>query len=334
MGKSRTIEQKMKDDARFREYVDQLSKNFKREEYHTEIEIAAFANKRYEDRGWKYSRLFGDKIEDYQCYSDWSFDKIDHIINIIGKALKDGNFPSEKVPGSESTNQSVIEETKIFLPHFSDDLIVPLIKTILSGMFVRFSVVDSITKKTAFSDVPLSGGMHLFCRASGQVVSNPEFFPDQFMMSFKIVFEAFMSVEDAQKTSLTELLRLTEKEIDKANGIRVSMRREQADSLMDILRNRGINYYKSTKAAYDEMLTTYRKNIDQLMTVFYRYTHVIDMVDAMYDRSSASGTGLKSTVNKAFDVNNADQKNLLLKSLFNEWEEQIAKRYISEKEAI
>lgn len=330
MGRSKTIEQKMNDDAEFRKYMDQLFQDSEAQANKIQVEIDAVAKKLYESNKWQYSRLFGGKNSDYQNYDDWSLDRVKNIINSVGNALKGGNFPSTKVPGSESADSTAISEAKQFLPAFNDDynLIISRVQSLVSGILSQFAVAGNATRKTEFKDLPLSGGMHLFFGSSGEVFSNQTFFTNQFFTSFQIVFEVYMSVEEARAISLVGILKTTQEEIQSANKMILLIRAEQAASLRDILKNDPKNFV-ATKAIYDEMLHSYQEDIDSLVASYNKYISVVKAVDVLYDNASSKGVLFEGGDEK---VSKHEYADLPLNLMFNEWEERIAKRYISEKE--
>lgn len=328
MGRSKSIDEKMKDDAEFKKYMDQLSLDSETEENKIQAEIDVVAKKLYEGNKWTFSRLFGGKNSDYQNYDDWSLDRINAVINTIGNAISGGNFPSDKVPGSESADASAVNNAKEFLSSFNGDygLIISRIQSLISGILSQFAVASNATRKTELKDMPLSGGMHLFFGSSGEVYTNQTFFTNQFFASFQIVYEVYMSVEEARAISLVGILKTTQQEIQSANEMILLIRAKQAASLKDVLKTKP-KAFVATKAMYDTMLKSYQKDIDALVASYNKYISVTKAVDALYDDVS-----LKGVLTDGGDENSVKYADLPLNLMFNEWEEAIARRYISEKE--
>lgn len=329
MGRSKTIEQKMQDNAEFRKYMDQLFQDSEAQENKIQVEIDAVVKKLYDGNKWQYSRLFGGKSSDYQNYDDWSLDRINSIINSIGNAIKGGDFPSDKVPGSKTADESTVNEAKEFLSSFNSDygLIISRIQSLISGILSQFAVASDATRKTELKDLPLSGGMHLFFGSSGEVFSNQTFFTNQFFTSFQIVFEVCMSVEEARAISLVGILKTTQQEIQSANDMILLIRAKQAASLRSILKTKPETFV-ATKAVYDRMLHSYQNDIDKLVASYNKYISVVNAVDALY----SGGAPLKGALVDAADEKDVKYADLPLNFMFNEWEEVIARRYISEKE--
>ncbi|MNQ93730.1 hypothetical protein D3C85_1092110 [compost metagenome] len=294
----------------------------KKEEDRILGDIDLVVKKQYDGNGWDYARLFGDKRSDYQNYDDWSLSRVIKIIDSIGNALKGGDFPSAALPGSEDAKKSTIDNAKDFLGSFGGDysLIIARVQALVSGVLSQFAVASDITKKASLQDMPLSGGLHLFFGSSGAVYTNNTFFTNQYIGSFQIVFEVYMSVDEARAIGLQQILVTTSKELSILNEMILEIREEQAKSLSQILRKEPGDYV-STKLAYDLALASVKEDRAKLMEEYNNYNQVIETVDRLYDQLELSEFGIKRY----------DEKGLPLNLVFNDWEEGIAKRYISEK---
>ncbi|MCG8310810.1 MAG: hypothetical protein MI975_25705, partial [Cytophagales bacterium] len=99
MGQSKSIEEKLKDDEEFRKFMKSVEQESIAEENRILTEIEERVKKHYEGNDWKYSRFFGDKRSDYQNYDDWSLARVNNIIESIGNAIDNGDYPSKEVPG-------------------------------------------------------------------------------------------------------------------------------------------------------------------------------------------------------------------------------------------
>lgn len=95
MGKSKSIEEKMAEDQKFRDFMKKLEDESKLEEDRISGEIGKQVKTHYEGNNWDHARLFGNKQSDYQNYDDWSLDRVNKIIDSIGNALSGGDFPSK-----------------------------------------------------------------------------------------------------------------------------------------------------------------------------------------------------------------------------------------------
>ena len=322
MGKSKTIEEKMAEDKKFRAYMDELQSEAKKEEERILTEINALVKKQYDENGWDYARLFGDKQSDYQNYDDWSLTRVMNIIDSIGNALSGGNFPSSAVPGSNEAKKSTVEDAKDFLGSFGADysLVIARVQAMVSGILAQFGVASEASRKTSLKDMPLSGGLHLFFGSSGAVFTQNTFFTNQFIGSFQIVYETYMSVDEARALGLQQILVTTQKELAILNELILDIREAQAKSLKEILKKKPEDYV-STKNAYQVMVESVKEDRAKLMEEYNKYNQVVETVDRLFARLEL----------KDFDVKNLTSDPLPLDTLFNEWEVGIAKRYIREK---
>lgn len=322
MGRSKSIDEKIKDDEKFREFMNKLANEATIEEDRIAAQIDAVVKKQYEDNGWDHGRLFGNRQSDYQNYSDWSLTRVNTIIDSLGNALSGGDFPSKKLPGSEEAPKSTIEATKEFLGAFAGDysLIIARVQALISGVLSQFAVASDASRKTALRDMPLAGGLHLFFGSSGMVYTNNTFFTNQFIGTFQIVFEVYMSVDEARAIGLQQILVTTDKELSILNQLIIDIREEQAKSLKKILKETPQDY-ASTYASYKVALDLVKLDRAELMEQYTKYKQVTDTVDALYDKLDLS----------EFSIQSNSEETLSLPALFNEWELQLAKRYIQEK---
>jgi hypothetical protein len=322
MGKSDSIEKKMAADQKFREFMDGLQNESQTREDQIQVKIDELVKKHYEGNGWDYARFFGNKQSDYQNYDDWSLDRVNAVIDAIGNALQGGDFPSSKLPGSDEADKSTIDEAKEFLGSFTADytLIIARVRALISGVLSQFSVASEATQKSSLNDMFLSGGMHLFFGSSGSVYTNNTFFSNQFIGSFQIVFEVYMSVDEARAIGLQQILATTAQELTILNQMIIDIRKAQADSLTKILKSKPEDYV-STKLAYDLALASVKEDRAALLEEYNSYKQVTDAVDALFDQLDLSSFG-------------AAGGGLALRDLFNERELSIAKRYINERTVI
>ncbi|MGZ3838589.1 MAG: hypothetical protein ACXVMS_16735 [Flavisolibacter sp.] len=322
MGRSKTIEEKMKDDEKFREFMDSLQDSSKKEEDRISTEMDAAVKKHYEGNGWDYARLFGNKQSDYQNYDDWSLSRVIKIIDSIGAALDAGDYPSAAVPGSEKAEKSTIKDAKEFLGAFAGDysLIISRVKALISGVLSQFAVASKVTRKTDMRDMPLSGGLHLFFGSSGSVYTQNTFFTNQYIGSFQIVFATYMSVKEAEMIALQQILLTTEQELVMLNDLILAIREQQSESLNKIMKEDPKDFL-STKAAYDVMLDSVKLDRAKLMEEFEKYNQVTKTIDKLLSRIDLS----------EFTHERAAEDALKLDQLFNKWEVGVARRYIREK---
>nr|WP_321227682.1 hypothetical protein [uncultured Psychroserpens sp.] len=322
MGQSKSIEQKIKDDQKFREFMAILDTESKKEETRILEELKTTAKNQYEGNGWDFARFFGNKQSDYQNYDDWSLSRVVKIVDSIGNALAGGDFPSTKVPGSKDADKSTIDEVKEFMGAFGGDysLIIARVQALISGVLSQFAVATDVTRKTLVQDTPLSGGLHLFFGSSGKVYTNNTFFTNQFIGSFQIVFEVYMSVDEAKAIGLQQMLVVTGKELEMLNSLILDIRTAQVESLKTILKENPQDFV-STKAAYDVALASVKLDRANLVEEYDKYNQVIETIDNYHSQLDLSSCGIKP--GKGNQVS--------LSSIFNEWEISIAERYIKEK---
>lgn len=322
MGKTDTIKDKEERDREFREFMKKLDEESKREEESLLGDITTSVKKHYEGNKWDHARLFGDRRSDYQNYSDWGLDRVNAIINSIGDALKAGDYPSKKVPGSDEADPSTIEKAKEFLGMFAGDysLIIARVQALISGTIAQFSVKSDVTRKSELRDLPLSGGLHLFFASSGKVYKASEFFTNQMIGSFQIVFETYMSTDEARMIGLQQILATTDRELAILNDLIISLRTAQAASLKEIMK-KDMKDYQSTKAAYDLALDDTKADRDKVFEQYTKYKDVTDTVDRLYEQLDLTEVGGPSP--------GADA--IRLEHLFNGWETEIARRYARER---
>lgn len=322
MGQTKSIEDKLKEDGKFREFMATVEKESQAEEDLIVGKIDDMIKRHYVANGWDHARLFGNKQSDYQNYDDWSLARVIKIVDSIGNALEAGNYPSTAVPGSDKAEKSTTENAKDFVGAFAGDysLIISRVKALISGVLSQFAVASEVTSKRDLRDMALSGGLHLFFGSSGKVYTNQTFFTNQFIGSFQIVFETYMSVDEAEAFALQQLLKTTEQELAMLNDLIIEIRVLQVDSLKKIIREKPQDY-KSTKAVYDIALEETKLDRAKLIEEYNKYNQVIAAVDELWGKIDLT----------EFNVSNSSETSLTLDLLFNEWEAGIARRYISEK---
>ncbi|TDU00586.1 hypothetical protein DFO45_0084 [Azorhizobium sp. AG788] len=316
MGKSPSIEEKEKEDRKFREYMDKLAAESKAKEAEMLKEITALVAEHYTKSGWKYARFFGDRRSDYQNYAEWSLKSVTNIIHHIGRAITAGKFPSPDIPGSEDAKPETNKEVKDYLPSFIDDINLTLARVValLDGFLTQFASTSSATQKSIFQDMPLSGGLHLFLAQNGSVYREKQFFTNSFIGSFQIVFEVYMSVEEARAISIQQILKTTQKEIEIINDLIIWIRTEQSKTLKELIKDPAA--YKQTKKDFDDMLALEREDRDRLVKEYDKYK---DVVDAVHRLVLIDGADPKLALD--FD----------LSTIFDEWEARIATRHIREQ---
>ena len=322
MGKTSTIKDKEKQDAEFRSFMEKLGTESKADEDKLLAEIRTLVDEHYESNGWDHARLFGERRSDYQNYSDWGLDRVNAIIKSIGDALAAGDYPSSKVPGSDEASKSTIEEAKKFKGIFAGDysLIVARVQALISGALSQFSIRSEVTRKSELRDLPLSGGLHLFFASSGKVYKENRFFSNQFIGAFQIVFEAYVSADEAKYVGIQLILATTEQELAILNDLIITIRQQQATSLKEILKN-DIKDYQSTKAAYDLALDDTKADRDKVIEQYNKYKTVTDTVDRLFDELDLTEFGVAAAASEALQIDH----------LFNPWEAALARRHIRER---
>lgn len=325
MGKSESIDDKIKKDAEFRVFMSGLEAEGKKKEDAILAEIDDRVKRHYDRNKWDYARLCGEQKGEYQNYSEWTLERVKNIINSIGNALRGGDFPSDKVPGSKDAKGSTVEEAKKNLGAFTGDydLIIARVQALVSGVLTQFASSSSASHKTTLKDLPLSGGMHLFFGSSGEIFTSNDFFRNEFIGSFSIVFEVYMSVSEAKAIALSEILKTTSIQISDLNFSIVAVSKMQQEELMNILKDKNKRVdYKSTMTAFDVMMEDVTTKRDNLVKKYDEYKKVTDRVEALWIFLDLREFG---------DDNEAAENKILLTDLpFNEWELGIARRYIRE----
>lgn len=325
MGKSKSIEEKMKDDKKFRDFMHQVEKESDEELERIKTSVNNTVKRHYDGNGWDYARFFGDSRSDYQNYDEWSLGRIMKIVDAIGGALEDMNYPSSLVPGSEKADPSTIDEAKEFAQAFTGDysLVISRVKAMVNAVLSQFSTVSEAHMNAELRDMPLSGGLHMFFGSTGETYRNEAFFSKQFIGSFQIVFEVYMSVDEARMIGIQQILATTQVELAFINAQIILVRKQQAKSLNEILKNDPEDYV-STKATYELIVDSLKADRDRVMLEYDKYNDVIEAVETHFSEIDFSGvTGFMASQDRP----------LKLKNLFNEWELKVAERYIQEKYA-
>ncbi|WP_445496865.1 hypothetical protein [Photorhabdus sp. SF281] len=322
MGKTNSIKEKEKRNQAFKEFMDKLDKESDAEKTRLYEEVNEAIKHHYESNKWSYARLFGDRRSDYQNYSDWSLDRVNTIITRIGNALRGGDYPSDKVPESEKADPSTVKKAKEFMGLFAGDytLILARVQALLSGVIAQFSVKSDVIRKSELRDIPLSGGLHLFFASSGKLYKEENYFTNEFIGSFQIVFEAYMSADEGRVIGLKQILTTTEHELAILDKLIIEIRQEQAESLKKIIKD-SIKDYTSTKAAYDQALNETKKDREKVFEQYTKYKGVTDTVDRLFDQINLTTFGHPT---EGEDL-------LMVEHLFNPWEAELASRYIKER---
>ncbi|MDO7885713.1 hypothetical protein [Hymenobacter cheonanensis] len=323
MGKSKGIEEKEKANQEFRAFMDTLQAEAKVREDGIQQEVDALVAKHYNANKWDHARLFGNRQSDYQNYDDWSLDRIVKITESIGNALKGGNFPSAAVPGSKEAEKSTVDEAKEFIASFAGDydLVIARVQAMVSAVLSQFSVASSVSQKAVLKDMPLSGGLHLFFGSMGSVYQNQKFFSNQYIGSFQIVFETYMSVKEAQTIGLQQILATTEYELNVLNSLIISIRDAQKKSLTEILKNNPQDY-TSTYATYKLALDITKADRDVVEQKYNEYNSAVEAVDTVYAQLALPGAS-----------GAAPTGTLALETLFSGKQLEVAQRYVREKQA-
>jgi len=325
MGKTDTIKEKEARDKAFREFMARLDVESKAEEDKLLAEVQAAIINHYDGNKWDNARLFGDRRSDYQNYSDWGLQRVNEIISSIGKALSAGDYPSSEVPGSNDAAPSTVDKAKQFMGAFAGDysLILARVQALLTGTLSQFSVKSDVTRKSELRDLPLSGGLHLFFASSGKVYKEDSFFSNQLIGSFQIVFETYMSVDEARAIGLQQILATTEQELVILGDLIISLRQQQAESLKKIIKE-NIKDYATTKAAYDLAIDDTKADQAKVFEQYTKYKTVTDAVDRLFDRLDLADWGQQTS----------GEDLLRVEDLFTPWEAELAGRYITEKLAV
>ncbi len=322
MGYSEKIEDKMKSNEEFRKFMDKIGEEARTEENRLLTSLTERAKTHYEKNKWDHARLFGDKRSDYQNYADWSLTRIQNIIDTIGGALSASDFPSKAVPGSEAASKGTIDNAKEALSAFQGDysLIIARVTALISGALSQFAVASEAKRNSVEQDLPLSGGQHLFFACTGSVFKRETFFTNQFIGSFQVVFETYMSVAEARAISLSEILKTTAKELDMLNADLLFIRQLQSDSLRKVAKE-DPKEFLTTKKAYDEMVSAYKADIAEVFSQYEQYKQVVDAVDHFFPKLDLSEFGAQSIT----------RDGIRLENLFTERELPIARRHVRDR---
>lgn len=322
MGKTQTIADKEQANQAFQAFMKQLEQEAQVEEERVHQRIQNVITTHYNANGWSHGRLFGDSRSDYQNYADWGLERVAAIIQTIGEALADKDYPSKAVPGSESADKSALDTAKEFAGAFTGDytLIIKRVMGLISGVLTQFSSKSVASRNEVLRDLPLSGGLHLFFGCVGKVYEEKSFFASQFIGSFQIVFEAHVSAEEARAVALQQILKTTEIELVTLNDLVLEVRAAQAQELKKLVSDPKL--WLSTKTSYDEMLTSLKASRAELVAEYDKYKSVTDAVDehlGMLDLTAYGRTATRGDV-------------VPLDHMFpDEWEHQVAQRYIAGK---
>lgn len=325
MGKTQTIADKEKQDAEFKAFMEKLGADSKKKEEEMLDQIQSVVSNFYTKNGWKQARFFGDRRSDYQNYSDWSLQSVVNIINTIGSAISAAKFPSKEVPGSEDAKPETNAEVKDNLPAFVEDinLTINRVVALLNGFMTQFASHSSVSQKSAFQDLPMSGGLHLFVAQCGSVYREKRFFENQYIGSFQIVFEAYMSVDEARAISIQQILKTTQKEIEIINALILDIRQAQSDTLRTLTHD--VAMYRQTKLDFDEMIEMQKVSRDELVKEYEKYKSVSDTVEDLLPMIDLAPLGI------TFASGTAGNKVPLDEVFADAWEARLAARMIRDK---
>lgn len=325
MGKTQTIADKEKADKAFQAFMKQLETEAQVEEDRVHQRIQSVITTHYNANGWSHGRLFGDRRSDYQNYADWGLERVAAIIEKIGDALADKEYPSKDVPGSESADKSAIDTAKEFAGAFTGDysLIIKRVMGLISGILTQFASSSVASRNEVLRDMPLSGGLHLFFGCVGKVYEEKSFFSSQFIGSFQIIFEAHVSAEEARSVALQQILKTTEIELVTLNDLILQVRGAQGKELGKLVSDPKL--WLSTKASFDEMLNSLKASRADLVAEYDKYKSVTDAVDQHLGMLDLTAHGRMATRGEVVSLDHMFP---------DDWERQIAQRYISEKFAI
>lgn len=322
MGKTQSIEDKEKANKEFQDFMKEVETEAHEEETKIHGRVLELITTHYDANKWSHARLFGDRRSDYQNYDDWSLDRVTAIIQSIGDALTDKAYPSSEVPGSEDADKSAIDTAKEFAGAFAGDydLIIKRVVGLLSAVLSQLGSRSSATRTEVLRDTPLSGGLHLFFGCSGKMYEKTSFFAHQFIGSFQVIFEAHVSAEEARTIALQQILKTTEVELDLLNKLIIEIRTEQAKELSKLLKDP--EKWRSTKATFDEMLASVKESRQDVVATYEKYKGVVDAVDATMDILDLTAHGRPAPSGGAIPLDHFFR---------DDWEYQLAQRYIAEK---
>jgi hypothetical protein len=323
MGKTQTIEDLEKRNAQFRAFMKQVETEADAKEQALHKKIQELVKTHYAGNGWSHARLFGDTRSDYKNYEDWGLDRVVAIIASIGDSLAAKNYPSDKVPESNKASKDAIDTAKDFAGAFMGDydLIISRVVALLSSVLAQFASKVEASRSAVLRDIPLSGGLHLFFGCDATVYNQQSFLANQYIGSFQVVFEGHVSAQEAQYIAIQEILKTTHIELGYLNTEIIEIRQIQADELKKIRKNNPGNYV-STRATYTAMIDAVKADRANVVAEYDKYKSVTDTIDVLLD---------KMTLSELADPTNVEEQ-LSLDELFrDDWEVQLARRYISER---
>jgi len=162
--------------------------------------------------------------------------------------------------------------------------------------------------------------MHLFFACSGSVYKRDTFFTNQFIGSFQIVFETYMSVDEARAIALQQILKATAQELEILNSDLIYFRQLQSENLRKVAKESPEDFL-TTKQAYDVMIESQKASIAEVFSQYEQYQGVVSAVDEYFPRLDLSEFGRRSISADAIRIDH----------LFTEREADIARRYVSER---
>ena len=232
------------------------------------------------------------------------------------------DFPSKDVPGSDDASKGTLDNAKEFLSAFSGDfsLVIARVTAMMTSVLSQFAVASEVKRNSVEQDLPLSGGMHLFFACTGNVFQRDTFFTNQFIGSFQIVFETYMSVDEARAIGLQQILKTTAAELDILNADLLFFRELQSESIRKVAKDSPKDFL-TTKAAYDLMIEAQKADIAKLFSEYNQYNDVVKTVDQFFPILDIS----------EFDRKSLSDNPVPLEHLFTKREISIARRYISER---
>ncbi len=300
MGKSKSIEQQIKEDKRNQEFLDELQKKLQEDSAAAVAEIDARVQEFYEDRPekWDHSPFILGEQTDYQLSSSWSLANLSEIVNKVADAVmgtvigKDTKLP-EGIEADPDAND-VAE-----VGGFTKDMRLMVATNcfnLLSGILNSFGATNSVMIKQASQNVPIGQGLRIFAHVAMRNTKNKSFFHEQVVNSYMFVFQVVYSLDEFKQQAEQTLVAQYERTLNALNiaservynefvsaNITIEQYMDTSDRL-ELRTKEVINKINSINS--DAVVTIMLKQLQWLRTQKIEFGHnskIRDRIEAMID---------------------------------------------------
>ncbi|MEP7731452.1 hypothetical protein [Marinomonas primoryensis] len=220
MGKSKSIEQQIKEDKLNQGYIDEITIKLNEQTKKSNEEIDEKIKMFYgSNRDWDNSLYIEGSQSDYQLESTWNLDSVSNIINSIAEAVI-GTVVGEhtKLPeGTEvSSNANEITE-KANLTKDTRLLVAANCFNLLSGLVNSFGSAQSLQINSASSNIPIGQGLRIFATVATRSSQSKSFFENQIVNSYMFIYKVVYSLDEFKQQAEQTLVAQYDRTLNALN---------------------------------------------------------------------------------------------------------------------